>query len=105
MKIINGKTKGLVLMREEEYQRLFKKDGEGPGPDCPRTVDGIVILDWDTFEASTWGLSLGQLSQFFEKQVGYRPTAHNDFGAKIRTPDEVREWITDHLFTELEESI
>lgn len=103
MKIINSKIHGLVLMREEEYRKLIPKGG--PGPLYPLTVDDIIIIDWDTFRATLDGISLGKLSEFFEKQVGSRVTSYPSFGDKIRSPGEFREFLYDHLFTELEETL
>jgi len=104
MKIVNSKTHGLVLMREEEYRNLIPRGG--PGPINPLTVDGIIIIDWDTFRATLDGVQLGQLSAFFEKQLGYKPTEHPSWDRrKIQPGAEVRGFIYDILFTELEETL
>jgi hypothetical protein len=114
MKIINSRTHGLALIREEEYRNLFREVrpeihevwvGMGQGYKV-HNIDGIIVLEWDIFERMLWYVPLGWLSEFFRKQTGFYVIEHASWKReKIRPESEVREFISDHLFTELEEAI
>jgi hypothetical protein len=111
MRVINGSQGAIVLMDEEEFTQTIPGDIRRMPQHKFTVLNGIVILDWETFETMMNYLDVWKLDDFYKNHGGdgqsitesywWRKDRHRK--AKIYAESEAKKIILNAIFIQLEE--